>query len=739
MNFRLCLGFGIVAAASTVGVSDRAFSQQAPNTQQLDTINVEAQRARRSRAPVQAAQPAPQAPAAPVERGDGPVQGYVATRSVTGTKTDTPIVEIPQSISVVTQDQIRDQGAQTVADALHYTPGVFTNLNGDTARFDETRIRGFQPILYLDGMPLPLNRFFATPLIPTYALQRLEVLRGPSSVLYGQNSPGGMINMVSKRPTDVAFGEIELSAGNHNTWQGAFDIGGPGNADKTFLYRLTGLIRDSDTAVDFSKDKRAFFAPAFTWRNLDTSLTVLAHYGKDEGSFPQQYLPAQGTLFFNPNGQIPRSRFAGEPGWDNFRREQWWAGYAFEHRFNDVWQFRQNLRYGAVDTEFQAFRSEGLQADLVTLERGAYHQAVDAGTFTIDNQFQGDFSTGALRHKLLFGLDYLRTSGDFRMLGNSVLFGGTGLPINIYNPGYGGAIPALAEFQDYHDKMSQLGVYVQDQIKLDRWILTLGGRHDWSKVSTLNRIADTTVSASNGDFSGRAGLGYAFDNGVTPYVAVATSFQQEVGVNANGDPFKPTKGLQYEAGVKYQPIGTKALFTAAIFDLTRRNVVTSNPFTFESSQTGEVHVRGLELEAKADLTDRLDMVASYAYMDSEITQSINPLELGRPAPMTPRHSASGWLNYALLPGLKIGGGVRYVGENFSQTESTDQFPVPSYVVYDAAATYDFSVLNSAWKGLELRINVTNLFDKYYVTYCYQLAFCSLASGRTVLATMSYKW
>lgn len=685
MLCRLCLGLGAVAVAGIVDVSDRtAFSQQAPAVQ-LDTIQVEAQRARRSRGPSPASQQASQqTPTAPTERGDGPVQGYVATRSVTGTKTDTPIVETPQSISVITRDQMSDQGAQTVSDALHYTPGVFTNINGATARYDETRIRGFLPILYLDGMPLPLNRFFATPSISTYGLERLEVLRGPSSVLYGQNSPGGLINMVSKRPTEKPFGEIQLSGGSFNTWEGAFDIGGPGNAEKTFLYRLTGQIRDSDTMVDFSKDKRSFIAPSFTWRNLDTSLTVLAHYGKDEGTFPQQYLPAQGTLFFNPNGQIPRNRFVGEPGWDNFTREQWAAGYAFEHRFNDTWQFRQNLRYMEVDSYFQAFRSEGLQADLVTLDRGAYSQATDARTFTIDNQFQADFITGALRHKALFGLDYMNTSGnwDFKFA-FPPKWGGIVPPINVFNPGYGAAVPALAPRNNNHDTLKQLGVYAQDQIKLDRWILTLGGRHDWSEVSTLDRLANTFVQESNQAFSGRAGLGYAFDNGVVPYVAVATSFQQEVGVDVNGDPFKPTKGLQYEAGIKYQPVGTKALYTVAIFDLTRRNVVTTNP-SFEATQTGEVNVRGLELEAKAELTDRLDLIANYSYMDSEVTKSTNPLELGRPAPMTPRHSASGWLNYTLLPGLRVGGGVRYVGENYSQTNDTDQFLVPSYVVYDAA-------------------------------------------------------
>lgn len=737
-------GVAVLSGVALDASANVLFAQEAIK---LDTIEVRGRSrpsaGRRQGAPAEQAQPA--APVEVTERGDGPVQGFVATRSVTGTKTDTPITEIPQAISVVTQDQITEQGAQTVSQALRYTPGVFTEINGEGAKYDETRIRGFLPIIYLDGMPVALNRFFATPRIETYGLERIEVLKGPSSVLYGQNSPGGLINLISKRPTSTPFGEIELSAGSHNWWQGAFDFGGPGNADKSFLYRFTGLVRDSDTAVNFNNNNRLFFAPSFTWRNWDTSLTLLTHYGKDTGAYPQQYLPAQGTLFFNPNGKISRSFFVGEPGWDKFEREQWAVGYAFEHRFNETWQFRQNFRYMAVDNYWQAHRSEGLQPDLVTLTRGAYTQATDGRAITMDNQFQADFITGPLRHKVLFGADYVRTTGnnDMQMaypFPFPTPWTAPVQPINVFYPSYGAKVPGLAPRSDYFDTKNQLGVYLQDQIKLDRWILTIGGRHDWSEVSTADHIANTFVQERNSKFSGRAGLGYAFDNGVTPYIVAATSFEQEVGVDAVGQPFKPTTGVQYEAGIKYQPVGTKALFTAAVYDLTRQNVVSSTP-GFISIQTGEVNVRGLELEAKVSVTDQLDLIAAYTYMDSEITQSANPAELGKPAPMTPRNMASGWVDYVVLPGLKLGGGVRYVGANYSQTSdfTVEQFPVPSYVVYDAAVRYDFGALDRSLKGLELRVNATNLFDKNYVTYCYGYAYCSLAPGRTVLATMAYRW
>ena len=729
---------GVALDASTSAI----FAQEAI---QLDPIEVRGRSrpspGRRQAAPTEQAQPA--VPIEASERGDGPVQGFVATRSVTGTKTDTPITEIPQAISVVTQDQITEQGAQTVRQAVRYTPGIFTEINGEGAKYDETRIRGFPPIIYLDGMPVALNRFFATPRIETYGLERIEVLKGPSSVLYGQNSPGGLINLISKRPTSTPFGEIEVSAGSHNWWQGAFDFGGAGNADKSFLYRFTGLVRDSDTAVNFNNNNTLFLAPSFTWRNWDTSLTLLTHYGKDTGAYPQQFLPAQGTLFFNPNGKISRNFFVGEPSWDKFKREQWAIGYAFEHRFNETWQFRQNLRYMAVDNYWQAHRSEGfIPPDLANLQRGAYSQDTDARTFTIDNQVQADFATGPLQHKVLFGLDYFRTSGnnDFRVA-FPPMWGGTVQPINVFNPDYSGSVPPLTPRNKYYDTKNQLGIYAQDQIKFDRWILTVGGRHDWTEVSSIDSGPSLVPydKAAHQASTGRAGLGYAFDNGVTPYIAAATSFEMEMGVDAAGRLFKPTTGVQYEAGIKYQPVGTKALFTAAVYDLTRQNVVSTNPVSFTASQTGEVNVRGVELEAKVSMTDRLDLTAAYTYMDSEVTQSNNSLELGRPAPMTPRNMASGWIDYVVLPGLKVGGGVRYVGANYSETETVDQLLIPSYVVYDAAVRYDFGVLDRSLKGVELRVNATNLFDKYYVTYCFGYAYCSLAPGRTVLAIMAYRW
>jgi iron complex outermembrane recepter protein len=697
-----------------------------------------------------AARPAP-APAptavAPSETAWGPVNGYVATRSATGTKTDTPLIETPQSISIVPADQIRDQGAQSIAQALRYTPGVSVELNGATSRYDELRIRGFKPVQYLDGMALPLNQFFATPRIEPYGLERIEVLKGPASFLFGQNSPGGLLNMVSKRPTAERLNEVEVQYGSFQHKQVNFDFGGAADKDKQFLYRLTGVVRDANTAVDYTRDDVFFIAPAFTWRpTADTTLTVLTQYGWDKGTYPHMYLPAEGTLLPNPKGQIPRSRFAGEPGFDRFDREQYFLGYNFEHRFDDVWSVRQNVRYAAVDVLFNALREEGYAAPdpvlgvppLTIINRNAFAIATTAATFTVDNQAQADFSTGPLRHKVLVGTDYLKTTGnyDFKFA--------PGPQLNIFNPVYGRPVdPLTTTLQKNHTSQDQVGFYAQDQIKYGPWLLTLGGRQDWVENVGDNLLAGSTASRKDTAFTGRAGLTYLFENGVAPYVSYATSFQPSPELDAAGQPFKPTTGRQYEAGVKYQPPGSKTLISAAVFDIVQQNAVTFDPQTFAGFQIGEVRVRGFDVDAKATLTRNVDLIASYAYLDSKITKSVNSSEVGRVVPLVPDHQAAVWVKYTFLEGalagLSLGGGVRYVGVTFGETASLNPLPIPAYTLFDAMASYELEHLNRTLKGAVLSVNVTNVFDKYYVAgYC-DPTYCSLGAGRVVLGSLRYKW
>ncbi|MBN8920279.1 MAG: TonB-dependent siderophore receptor, partial [Rhizobiales bacterium] len=575
---------------------------------------------------------APFAGAGQGERANGPVNGIVARQSGTASKTDTPILETPQSIAVVPRQQIEEQGAQNISQALRYTSGVLGEGYGAGSVFDsEVRVRGFVAPRYLDGLRLPYDSTiqFAQPRTEPYGLERIEVLKGPSSGIYGQASPGGILNMVSKRPTVERRGELEVQTGSYGRVQGAFDISGPVDANREFLFRVTGLARDTDTFIDLNKEQRYFIAPSFTWQpNANTSFTVLASAQHDrlDGQV-HQYLPAYGTLYSNPNGRIPASRYTGEPGFDRITYDQAMIGYEFKHRFNEVFEFRQNLRVASVDIDMMSMRNAGTlcpitggvaacylpgvtppvdPAQRITV-RDANYVAGSTKNFAMDNQLQADFATGWLTHKMLFGIDYQKTEITTDYRGSF-----PGFPIDAYNPVYGATpLPTKATLIPFINTVTnkdQLGFYVQDQIKFDRFSLTLTGRHDHATSEMVNNLAGVTVNQDDSRFTGRAGLSYLFDFGLAPYVSYSTSFEPAVGLSLTsitGEPFKPTTGEGFEAGIKYSPPGSKMLFTAAAFDIKQNNVIVNTP-TFIPYQIGGVRVKGIEADFRASVTDEFD-------------------------------------------------------------------------------------------------------------------------------------
>lgn len=424
--------------------------------------------------------------------------GYVATQSATGTKTDTPLIETPQAINVITADEIAARAAQSTSQALAYTPGVNPQAFGTLSNgVDFLLVRGFDAPQYLNGTRLEFVRFGNQVKIEPYGMERIEVLKGPASVLYGQNAPGGLVNFVSKRPTDQPFREIQLLGGSFDRVQGALDFSGPIDPEGRFLYRLTALVRDSDFQFDFGKDDRYFVAPSFTWRpSEDTSSTFLSHYQKDElGSATfGQFVPAEGALLPNPNGRIPTNRSFGEPD-DRSSREQFTLGYAFEHRFNETWRVRQNLRYADVTTDMDVvFLSDflrddnGVPTDFRTITREAIAAPAQSGTITLDNQAQAVFDTGAVHHTVLLGADYRhRDSRDTRASSEAP-------ELDVFNPVYGRPVarpdPDSFDVLDRNARATerkQFGLYGQDQIRYGGWILTLGGRYDWA---TADRLED---------------------------------------------------------------------------------------------------------------------------------------------------------------------------------------------------------------------------------------------------------
>ncbi len=701
--------------------------------------------------------PSPSAPAVPSESGTGPVRGYVATQSTIGTKSDTPILENPQSISVVGREQLEQQGSQTVAESLRYTAGVVAGSRPGN-RFDDIFIRGFGGfgftagyVQFLDGLKIQRGVSYAIPSIDPYGLERVEVIKGPASVLYGQSNPGGLVNMVSKRPTEKPFGEVEFQLGSYQRLQAAFDVGGPLDKDGHFLYRVTGLGLDSSTSVDYTDQQRIYFAPALTWRpNADTTLTFLNKYQNDPKSFQPNYLPAQGLLPgrpgvpANPYGRLPTSFYVGDPSHDSYKREYYATGYEFTHRFDDVWTVRQNLRYQHVDSEFYAIPTRGYlnPADPTTLQR--VKTAVDE-TFdgvVVDNQAEARFDTGLVQHKMLFGVDYQYTDAR-RLLGQAM-----GVPsLNVLNPVYNLNIPRAAFQTDQTQNNSFLGFYWQDQMKIDRLIVSLAARQDISDIRfntlTLANGSRSIVDQNDRATTYRAGALYLFDNGLAPYINFSTSFEPAPYMSAGNVPLQPMRGEQYEFGVKYKLPGYDAMITASYFDIRQQNVVNPDPANAGFYlQTGEVSSRGFEIEAKASLSPNVNVIGSFTYIDAQVTADRMPQNVGKRPFAVPEVTASLWGDYTFrsgpLAGFGLGAGVRYIGD--SAGDPANSFFVPSVTLVDAGIHYDFSYLSPDMKGWSARVNANNLFDEEYVAACYALANgCFWGARRSVVASLKKAW
>ncbi|QXZ14987.1 TonB-dependent siderophore receptor [Pseudomonas sp. AO-1] len=679
-----------------------------------------------------------------LETAWGPVEGYTATRTAAGTKTDTALVEAPRSISVATRQQMDDRSVHSLDDAVRYMPGITASSYGSDTRADWLRVRGFEPTQFLDGLPLPKG-VYANPKQETWNLDRLALLRGPASSVYGQTPPGGLLDMVSRRPSSDASSEIQLQYGSDNHRQINFASTGKIDDAGQFLYGISGVVRDSDTQIDNIENKRYNIAPSLTWNiDDDTKLTLLSQFTRDDTGITSQFLPVQGTKIDMPFGSVSHHKNLGDPNWEYYDRTYYALGYAFEHRLNDVWQFKQNLRYTKSDLSFQALTVGSYPYTQVddqgNVGRTSTSVDEDISQFAVDNNFQADFATGDIRHTVLLGLDHQRSNTNYLSIY------GDGLKTNVLKPIYGQPIvrpDRSTAYYDYDQKTYQTGLYVQDQMALDQWRLTLGGREDWVHTGTkfFNK-ADATNTQRDKNFSGNAALSYVFDSGFVPYISYAESFQPTTGADASSTgSLKPTEGKQWEMGVKYQPPGSKTLLTAAVYDLTQKNVavtttVGNTPIT---SQTGEVKVKGLELEATSDVTDNLKVIAAYTLAKSEVQKGDYK---GNRLQLMPNQQASLWTDYTwhngVLDGFGIGGGVRYTGNTYGDQGNTWLGKANAYTVFDASVHYDLGRLDNSLKGASVAVNATNLFDKDYISTCDGF-YCYYGDQRSVVASATYKW
>jgi len=684
------------------------------------------------------------AEAAP-ESAWGPAATIAAKHSATGTKTDTPLVKTPQSISVVTREEMDMKQPASVKEALGYTPGVFAS-RGSSSTYDAIAIRGFTSVntnQYLDGIKLQGDNYSEVSMDP-YMLERVEVLRGPSSVLYGKSNPGGVVSMVSKRPTTEPLKEVQFKMGTDNLYQTGFDFSDAIDDAGVYSYRLTGVAHSQDTQQEMAKEKRYGIAPSFTWRPDDkTSFTFLSNFQNDPDTGFYGWLPRQGTVvpYYDANGKahkLPTDFNEGEES-NKMSRNQKMVGYSFEHGFNDTWTVRQNLRYTKLDTQYKGVYGTGYVGNGV-MSRAYVQSKEKLANFDVDTQAQAKFATADVDHTLLMGVDYMRMSKDIDA------DYGSASNLNMSNPQYGNSNVSLYFPYEVLNRQEQTGLYAQDQAEWNKWILTVGGRYDFAKSSTFTRSSNSATQINDQQFTWRGGLNYLFDNGISPYFSYSESFEPTAGSNKDGKPFDPSIGKQYEAGVKYIPNDRPISLTAAVYQLTKTKNLTNDPTdqtnTF-SVQSGEIRSRGLELEAKAALNANINMTASYTYTDAKYTHDL-AYEGKRPAEV-PANMASLWADYTFhetaLSGLTVGSGVRYFGSTSSFYTTGDKtneaFNVAGYTLVDATIKYDLA--RFGLPGSSVGVNVNNLLDREYVASCYRDYACYWGAERQVVATATFRF
>jgi len=660
------------------------------------------------------------------ERANGPVDGYRARRSATATKTDTPLNEAPASVTVVTRDLIVDQGAGNLQDALNYAAGVRSDAYGLDSRTDSVRIRGGSPDEYLDGLRKNFEYYTSNARTEPFTLERIEVLRGPAAMLYGQGSTGGVVNMVSKRPQAEAQGEIGLQLGSWNRRQLQADVTGPLTADGQWLYRLVAVARKADTQVDYVRDDRRMLAPSLTWQpSAATSLTLQALVQRDRSGSTSQFFPWSGVITANPNGQLPTNRFTGEPGWDRYDTDRDSVGWLFEHRFDNGMTLRQNLRWSRTDVDYRTLYGDSFTApgdwagDPINKRLfGRFADATLTNTrlLATDQHLQGKLATGAVQHDWLIGLDiaHYRKTGEAGFELPVYSAGGTVPLIDAYAPVYGNFTPpamsAIAKFTQ-----QQSGVYLQDQMHIGAgWLVTAGLRYDRARNATEGLETETAQATTK-----RFGVLYKLPQGWSPYVSYSESFTPVA--NIDDQRFKPLRGKQWEAGVKYDADGGSTAFNAVVYDLRELNQLKQDATTNLYSQLGETRAQGLELEFKAALARSLDVVANYTYTDLD-----DQLEA------VPAHQLSVWgkWRFALAgrSGFSVGAGLRTLSAFHDGAAPT----VPQLTLLDAMLAWD----GTHWRAA---LNINNLADKVYVATCLSRGDCWYGARRNVVGTLTYRW
>ncbi|MFQ4144486.1 TonB-dependent siderophore receptor [Chlorogloeopsis sp. ULAP02] len=662
----------------------------------------------------------------------GEQDGYLVPNTSVGTRTDTPLRDIPASIQVVPQRVLEEQQVTTLNDALRNVSGVTQTAPSYFNQFATFTIRGFEAsdgagnftrngLRDLQGGGKAAN--FAN-------IERIEVLRGPASVLFGGGNPGGTINIVTKQPLPDPFYTVEATIGSYDFYRGMVDLTGPLNDEKTIRYRLNASYENAGSFVDFLERDNPFLSGALSFDlGKSTTITVDAEYNKVNQN-DDNALPAVGTVLPNINGEIPPNRNSGEKN-TFYGPEVFRVGYNLEHRFNENWLLRNAFYYGHFYNRGRnTYFNRELDPDQRTLQRGVGGQDYKEQVYDLTTNVVGNFSTGSIRHQLLFGIDLTRLDNYLYKAQYQ-----EATPLDLFNPVYGAL--SRGEIIDEADSTGltdSLGVYVQDQVALaENLKLLLGGRLDFFEQTNRDFINETEEFQSGNAFSPRVGIVYQPIQPISLYASYSRSFAPSIGRSIDGEQFQPERGIQYEVGVKAD-INNRLSATLAFYDLTRSNVTTddlSNPGF--SIQTGEQNSRGIELNVGGEILPGWNMIAGYAYTDARITED-NTFEPGNRLYNVPKHSFNLWTSYELqegdLRGLGFGLGFFYVGDRQGDLENS--FTLPSYFRTDAAIFYNRGQFRAS-------LNFRNLFDVSYFESAYDRLNVFPAEPFTVQGTLSWRF
>lgn len=677
-------------------------------------------------------------------------RGLISYVSATASKTAVPIVKTPVSVSVLTAQRISDLGAETLQDAIGYVAGVYNGPYGVDTRGDWSKIRGVDPLLYVDGLQKLFGNYNNTRTSP-YALESVEILKGPSSVLYGQGSTGGIVNAVSKLPKADTEGEIWAQVGNYDRKQLALDYNTTFGEQQEYQARTVAMYRDSGTQTDYVDDNTLMLAPSFSWLASDeTKITLLANLQRNESGSSTQFFPHEGTILPAKYGQIPSERFVSEPGWDKYDTEQQAITAIVEHSFDLDTHIKFSGRYSDSSSEYRTIYSwpPKFEADKRTVKRIASLTDSSARSVTMDLQFHKYLELDTVKLTMVSGVDYQNADTD------SDRGRGVAAPLDLYNPVYGQSTELPTAVVDNPENTlnnKQLGAYAQVTAEVNSWVLNAALRYD----DVSNQVQTTgAIKNSQNATTGRIGVLYQFENGIAPYASYSESFKAVFGQKSQGGAYKPLEGEQVELGLKYQPTGTEHLITASIFEIKDKNQIRKISPEFEV-QDGEIAVKGFELEAQLEW-QHLDIYAAYSYLDTE--QDISPLsstELYEAQDLvtlitddaqlsaTPKHLASIWATYRAdewLPGLKFGAGIRHVGETYDGSRTVElngqtlhqQLVTDNFTLIDMMIGYDI-------EQYQFSLQVDNVSDKTVITSCLFRGDCFYGQRRTISANVKYKF